>query len=582
MKSFLLLFITTSSLYAQISFTGNTETRIGESSSGFYYNETLVNTNLQFGAFTNWIQIEYSDPPELGRSINGVRKLRLEYDNGPIQLKLGDLYEIWGRGLVLNSVDDQSIDRDTGIRGLTLIYNNDLFSSQFIAGKADISQSTINALGFNNRRHNYQVSHNLYGLNIQKLFGDHDLGFSFLQGLEKHPVNTFPSDTIDIKNQFHSLNYNYMNSFFDFFVEYIMSRSYEFEEENWKSHVNGKGLYGNLNLYFNLFSLNLEYINYRYAKIDPVSRFNIVDYYGHSQPYQNPPVAVYIHENILMNRISHQTDFNNEVGYKAELIGSFSDNIDFLSIFSQSNRTHSWVMDESYMWNKDKEQSFLPSFNPAAMPFKEFYTELTLRTFQNNLFIKLGYADMKDIVDLLQNTVTDTSQSLTYSISNAKTVPLNLSYSFNNGWSIESKIELQWLKKGYWWYEEKNNQIIADSLMSIFLDEDGKRLKEEKNTFISFTISKSPKWSLTLTSDKTSVKESFIENNSIVNPLEKFLGIDQEKNWVNMEFVYHLTSSMRFSLLYGSLKGGLLCTNGVCRIIEPFDDGFKVGLSTVF
>ena len=98
---------------------------------------------------------------------------------------------------MLNSVDDQSIDRDTGIRGLTLLYNNDSFSSQFVAGKADISQSTINALGFNNRRHNYQVSHNLYGLTIQKFIRNHDLGFSFLQGLEKHPVNTFPSDTIE-------------------------------------------------------------------------------------------------------------------------------------------------------------------------------------------------------------------------------------------------------------------------------------------------------------------------------------------------------------------------------------------------
>ena len=75
--------------------------------------------------------------------------MRLEYDNGPVKLKLGDLYEIWGRGLVLNSVDDQSIDRDTGIRGLTLVYSNPSFSTQFIAGKTDISQSTINALGFN-------------------------------------------------------------------------------------------------------------------------------------------------------------------------------------------------------------------------------------------------------------------------------------------------------------------------------------------------------------------------------------------------------------------------------------------------
>ena len=578
----IIIFGAISTLYAQFSFSGNTETRLAESSSGYYYNETLINTNLQYGAFTNWIQLEYSDPPELGRSINGVRKMRLEYDNGPVKLKLGDLYEIWGRGLVLNSVDDQSIDRDTGIRGLTLMYNTQSFSTQFIAGKTDISQSTINALGFNNRTHNYHVSHNLYGLNVNKLFGNHNLGFSFLQGLEKHPVNTFPTDTLNIKNQLHSASYSYMNSSFDFYTEYIMSKSYEFNEDKWGAHATGRGLYSNLNLYFNLFSLNLEYINYRYAMIDPISRFNIVDYYGYNQPYQNPPVAVHIHENILMNRVSHQTDFNNEVGYKAELIGSFSDNIEFLSIFSQSNRTHSWVMDENFMWKKDKELSFLPKFDPAAMPFRDFYTELTFRTMQNNMFLKIGYADMEDIIDLLQNTVTDSSQSLTYSITDAQTIPLNFSYSFSNGWSIESKIELQWLTKGYWWYEEKNNDVLADSLMSIFLDDDCIRIDKEKNSFFSFTVSKSPKWSITLTSDKTSVKESFLENKSIINPLEKFLGIDQERNWVNVEFVYHITSSMRFSLLYGSLKGGLLCTNGVCRIIEPFDDGFKIGLSTVF
>ena len=148
---------------AQVSFTGNTETRIGESSNGFYYNETLINTNLQYGAFTNWIQLEYSDPPELGRRINGVRKLRLEYENGPVTLKFGDLYEIWGRGLVLNSVDDQPIDRDTGIRGLSARYTTESFTGQFITGRADISQSTIYALDYNTRTHNYHLNYNLYG-----------------------------------------------------------------------------------------------------------------------------------------------------------------------------------------------------------------------------------------------------------------------------------------------------------------------------------------------------------------------------------------------------------------------------------
>ena len=567
---------------AQVSFTGNTETRIGESSNGFFYNETLINTNIQYDAFTNWIQLEYSDPPELGRRINGVRKLRLEYENGPVTLKVGDLYEIWGRGLVLNSVDDQPIDRDTGIRGLSARYTTESFTGQFITGRADISQSTIYALDYNTRTHNYHLTYNLYGLAMNKLMGNHELGASFLQSLEQHPVNTFPIDTLEVKNQLISIYYGVTQPSFDFYAEYIMNQSFTFAESSWERHKDGRGLYSNLNLYLKLFSINLEYINYHFGDFDPFSRWNMVDNYGYYQPYQNPPIAMHIHENVLMNRISHQTDFNNEVGFKAEFMGSLAENIEFLAIFSQSNRTHTWLMNEDYSWRQQEKLSFFPSFDPAAMPFKDFYGELTFNLLQNNLYLKLGYADSKDITDLLQNTLTDTSQTLTYSIASARTFPLNLSYVIGNGWSIDAKLELQWLQKGYWWFEKRNNVIVADSLMSIFLDDGGKRIDHEKNSFISLSIAKSPKWSVTFTTDQASIKESFGDKESIVNPLEKLLGVDQEKNWVNVEFVYHLTSSMRLSLMYGSLKGGLLCTNGVCRIIEPFDDGFKFGLTTVF
>jgi len=55
-----------------------------------------------------------------------------------------------------------------------------------------------------------------------------------------------------------------------------------------------------------------------------------------------------------------------------------------------------------------------------------------------------------------------------------------------------------------------------------------------------------------------------------------------DQNWANIEFVYNVTSSFRLSLMYGSLKGGLLCANGVCRIIEPFENGFKMGITAAF
>ena len=201
MKKFI-VFFSFSFLMSQVSFTGNTETRIGESKTGFYYNETLVNTNMQYENFVNWLQFEFSDPPELGRSLNGLRKLRMEYNNNNISLKMGDLYEIWNRGIILNSIDDQAIDRDTGLRGLSFDYYSDTFTIQFISGKAKVWQSSqyYFATPFSERVHNYQTNYNLYGVNVNYALDKHQGGVSFLQSKEVHPNSL--ADTLDVKNQF--------------------------------------------------------------------------------------------------------------------------------------------------------------------------------------------------------------------------------------------------------------------------------------------------------------------------------------------------------------------------------------------
>ena len=48
------------------------------------------------------------------------------------------------------------------------------------------------------------------------------------------------------------------------------------------------------------------------------------------------------------------------------------------------------------------------------------------------------------------------------------------------------------------------------------------------------------------------------------------------------EFAYNITSSQRVSIMYGSIQGGLFCSNGICRIIPPFNDGLKVSYSASF
>ena len=202
------------------------------------------------------------------------------------------------------------------------------------------------------RKHDYTSFHNMYGINVDYIKNNHSIGSSFIQSKEKHSVNLYSTipDTVNLKNQIMSIKYIYNSSLFDLYTEYIKNQSFEYDDMNnlFKGHSDGRGLYSNLNLYFNLFSLNIEYINYRFGTLDPSERTNFVDNYGLFQPFQNPPTALNINENILMNRVSHQTDFNNEIGYKIELMCMLNEWIEFLGIYSVSSQSHSWVMDLNY------------------------------------------------------------------------------------------------------------------------------------------------------------------------------------------------------------------------------------------
>ena len=55
-----------------------------------------------------------------------------------------------------------------------------------------------------------------------------------------------------------------------------------------------------------------------------------------------------------------------------------------------------------------------------------------------------------------------------------------------------------------------------------------------------------------------------------------------QKRWLSMELSYNIGSSQRVSIMYGSIQGGLFCSNGVCRQIAPFNDGIKITYSAIF
>ena len=111
-------------------------------------------------------------------------------------------------------------------------------------------------------------------------------------------------------------------------------------------------------------------------------------------------------------------------------------------------------------------------------------------------------------------------------------------------------------------------------------------LKDKQiNRFVSFGLAKSPKWSATLSMDYSNTEEWIVvADDRKHNAIEKALNNlwDTSLTWANFEFVYNLSEKTRLTLSYGSLRGGVYCSNGVCRYIQPFENGYKLGIISSF
>ena len=146
---------------------------------------------------------------------------------------------------------------------------------------------------------------------------------------------------------------------------------------------------------------------------------------------------------------------------------------------------------------------------------------------------------------------------------------------------------------------DNEGQAINNNLKkSKLVNADGSIVNTQYNRVFSIQISRTPKWSFTLTQDFTSAYEGAIPVDPYYNPLEALIAGDFKyflgkrntvkppswiKNrWISAELSYNITSSQRISVMYGSIQGGLFCSNGVCRVIPAFNDGFKVAYSASF
>ncbi|MCH2650832.1 MAG: DUF6029 family protein, partial [Candidatus Marinimicrobia bacterium] len=197
--------------------------------------------------------------------------------------------------------------------------------------------------------------------------------------------------------------------------------------------------------------------------------------------------------------------------------------------------------------------------------------------------------------------------------SKAFTIPMEVNYIFDNGYTFGIGFQYQERKKvnksmgnstGYsagdssWTMVNPDDYSETNDTTMNLLGNNNGNVETQYNRLVYVSISKAPKWSFTISLDWTNATEARGPIDPYYNPLEALIygdlkyftgdrdNIDPasfiQNRWVSFELAYNVTSSQRLSVMYGSIQGGLFCSNGICRLIPPFNDGLKISYSASF
>ena len=548
-KRIISIFLCTT-LTAQVEYSNNLNIRYGEGDNNYTYEEIYFNTGIILNRpddrFEALFSLELSDPPEIGLKEEGIREFLLGYYNKNLSIELGDFYQTWGRGLILNQTDYQHLDFNTSATGLSVGYEKDYISLNVIAGETNPRKSTTFLGDYDPRVPNYILKQTLYGSDLSIESPESTMGLSILFTEEEEAPISSVIGGIRFEKP-------YDNG--DFFLSFISKRSKFDIVDSGSETDKGNGLYFSNTNYIKDWALTSNYRRYRIDVKDPSMRDNILSNYGQALDVQRSPTGYYQHSFKLLSRNSKQVNLNDEIGLELELIGPIDENRTLLLNYTKSSSTKGWHNEFGY-WEPEpltttngNSNSLLPSSDKDSYPFDELFIELNGYNEAHTLFYRVGFDYFSDTFAVLANS--NTSES--FEVNKAITFPFMVNVILNDLWSIEVQLELQRAKKGF---EVTTND--ESSFVSLLSE------KYQDNIFLGFTVNHAP-WSLTVATESTNSDESLSNFDS--------------NTWNSVALTYRIKSDNILEVFYGSIRGGLDCTNGVCRYIQPFKNGLRIDYS---
>lgn len=269
--------------------------------------ENWLNVDYRKGIFSTGIRFDIFQPNDPSPSVNrgkiryadiGFKYLKVELGNSEEggELTVGNFYTLFGRGLIVKSYEDRNIRIDNNLLGVKLTGRYEGFILNVLSGMPE-------------------------NANVERRDILHAVDLEY-RGIEDLKLGaTFASNQPEIdgiaKTRMASIRIEPRVWNFDFYGEYGIKqnddiRNFFKDEES----LAGNAFYGNLNFFYESFSLSSEYKYY--------DNFGFKTY-DQTIDYNTPPSVRKEYTSLLMNRHPSPLISSNEKGFQVEANYNLSD-----------------------------------------------------------------------------------------------------------------------------------------------------------------------------------------------------------------------------------------------------------------
>jgi hypothetical protein len=514
--------------YAQIQYSvsnmmryGNGTQVVGGALSSKEYIENQASVRLFWDDFTIGFEHIYDDPPEFGPRLNEVRKRYVEFSRAGLELRAGDFYTLYGKGLAMNLFENRGINYDTRLDGIRAIHRNDWSQAIFAAGKMRY-YDLLNS----DRIETYSVKSGHLELHPVSYLR---FGASMV-GAEGELPSPFGLDRVhaDIPEAMLSVS----GYGFDLHVQKAWKRSTFLRPRPDGSFLSGSAygdaLYGSV-IYTSPIGLGVtfEYKDYRFDVVGEEERD--INRPTRMLPMQNPPIVHKEHVFTLLSRTPHVVDFNDEVGMQLDVYYALSPTLTLNLNGAAASRHSGYTTNNGFLVTWERDVSFMPSMDEMFSPFWELYGEVEWY-FDGGSFVRAAFNRRWD--NQYEGNLGHVQASTT--------IPVRIEYLLDDTYSIGLTLEQQFFHDSF---NRENPNFF--------------------NEFISLSFAMAGRWIATVRVEYTTDK-----------------GDASGKDfWRAAELAYRIGTQHTLTVMYGTERGGLICSSGVCREVLPFD-GLRLSLSS--